>query len=135
MARRIWPADLFFRWPLPISNFSFVYAFGVSLLDTLDNLSLKPVLQMCAGPLEGGHAVDHIDGQVEAIDLIHNREFQRSIDISFLFITADMKISVIRAFVSELMNQPRVTMKIEDDRLVRGEEGIEVAVGKTVGMF
>ena len=42
---------------------------------------------------------------------------------------------MVCAPVSQTMNQPRVTVKSEDDRLVSGEQHVELFVRQTVRMF
>ncbi len=44
---------------------------------------------------EAGHAVDDIDGKIEAIDLIAHGDLQRSIDVAVFFIAAHMEVPVI----------------------------------------
>src|SRR4051794_17403379 len=42
---------------------------------------------------------------------------------------------MVGAPVSKAMDEVRISMEVEDDRLVHGEERIEIAIGQAVGMF
>ena len=71
------------------------------------------------GPcLQAGHAVEHVDHEIEAIDLIENREFERRVDVAFFLIAAHVQILVIVEAIRELVNQPRITVKVEDHGFV-----------------
>ncbi len=121
--------------PFPVANFFFVDAFGVSVVDALDDLVLQPFLDVRADGAQARNAIDDVDRQIEAIDLIEDREFERSVDVALFLVSAHMDVVMIRAPVGELVNQRGIGMEVEDDRLVGGEERIEVAIGKPVRMF
>ena len=52
-----------------------------------------------------------------------------------LLVAAHVQVGVIGPAVGELMNQPRVAVKIENDRLVEREQAVEIAVAKAVRML
>ena len=81
------------------------------------------------------HADHHIHGQAEAVDVVIDGEFQRRINASLLFVAAHMHVVVVRAPIGQPVNQLRIAVKIEDDRLVDREERIEIPIGKPVRMF
>src|ERR1700733_4454124 len=108
-------ARLFGRGPSPVLDFRLVHAFGVSVLSAFDDLPLEPLLQMGPGTLQPGHAVNHVDRQVEAIDLIKDRELQRRIDVAFLFVPAHMNVVVIGPAISKFVDEPRVSVEVEND--------------------
>ena len=78
--------------PVPALDFGLVYAFCVCVGDAFDDLRFEPLLEMSARPLEARNAVDYIDREREAIDLIANRELQRRVDVAFFFVTTHMDI-------------------------------------------
>ncbi len=121
--------------PFPGADFWFVYAFGVGVVDAVDDLVFEPFLHVGADGREARDTVDDVDGDVEAIDLIEDGEFERRVDVALFFVAANVNIVVIFAAVAELVDERSVGMEIEDDRLVDGEEGIEIAVGEAVRMF
>ena len=77
--------------------------------------------------LQLGYAIDGVDGQAEAIDLVVYRQFHRSVDVALLLVAANMDIFV-PAGVSQAVNQVGISVEIEDDRLVYRKQGIEVAI-------
>ena len=74
----------------------------------LDHLIVQPVLRVRAGIAQTRHAIDHVDGEGEAVDLIVDREFQRRVDVALLLVAAHVHVVVIGAAVGELVNQPRI---------------------------
>src|SRR5713101_1670206 len=86
--------------PLPVANFFFINPFGVSEIDALDNLVFQPFLHVRADRPQVRHAVDNVDRQVEAIDLVENREFQRSINVAFLLISTYVNVLMVLAAIS-----------------------------------
>src|SRR5271155_265875 len=90
---------------------------------------------MRADGAEARDAVDDINRQVKAIDLVKNGELERRVDVAFLFVSPHMKVVMIPAAVAELVDECRVGVEVEDDRLVDSEKRIEVAVREPVRMF
>ena len=90
---------------------------------------------MSADALQAGHAVNHVAREVKSIQVVKDRHIERSRRRSFLFVSADMEVVVIRAPIGQAVNQPRITVVREDDRLVDCKDRIELTVGEAVGMF
>src|SRR5271166_4847269 len=84
---------------------------------------------------EAGNAVDDVDCQVEAIDLIDDGELKRRVDVAFFLVPAHVDVLVIPAAVGKFVDERGVRMKIEDDGLVDGEERVEITIRKPVRMF
>src|ERR1051326_2863424 len=72
---------------------------------------------------------------VRAVEVVEHGHVERGGGGPFLFISADVKIVVIRPPVGQPVDQPRVAMEREDDGFVFGEDGIEQLVGKSVRML
>ena len=68
--------------PFPVANFFLIDALGVSVVDALDDLALQPFFDVSADGAQTRNAVDDINGQVEAVDLVDDRKLQRGIDIA-----------------------------------------------------
>src|ERR1039458_9667596 len=90
---------------------------------------------MRANALKFGNAVNGVNCKTEAVSFVVDRQFHRGIDVPFLLVAAHMEVFVVGATVGQPVNQPRVSMEIENDRLIRGEQGVEVLVGKSVRML
>src|SRR5262249_36725029 len=79
-------------------------------------------------------AVNGINSQTEAINLVVDGQFHRRVDVAFLLVPAYMQALILSA-ISQAMDQPRVAVEVEDDRFVAGEERIKVRLRQTVRMF
>ena len=88
-----------------------------------------------ASCLEPGYAVYSVDSQSEAVYLVLDRQLKRGIYVASLLITAHVHVLVIIPVVAEPMDQPGITVEIEDDRLIHGEQAVEFALARAVGML
>ncbi len=85
--------------------------------------------------LQPGHAVHHIHGQAEAVNVVVDRQFQRRIECFLFSLYPAADVGMIRAPVRQAVNQLRIAVKVEHDWLVDREQGIELAVRESVRMF
>src|SRR5580698_10232531 len=91
-------ATIFLRQgPLPVPDLGFIQTFGVSVVDAFDDLPFQPILELPARPLQFRDAIDHVDRQVETIDLVADRKFQRGVDIAFFLVPAHVNVRVVRS--------------------------------------
>ena len=81
------------------------------------------------------YTVDYIDCQCEAIDLIIDRQLHRRVDVAAFLVATHVHVLMIGPPVGEPVNQPRVAMEVEDDRLVHGEQAVKVAITQPVRML
>src|SRR5262249_17052313 len=58
--------------PPPVGDLRRIYAILHCVGHMLDNLVAQPLLHVGAGPLQPRHAINHIDGEIEAIDLVQD---------------------------------------------------------------
>ena len=121
--------------PFPVANFIAIDALGVGVVDAVDDLVLEPFLDVSADGPEARNAVDDVNRQVEAIDLVEDGELERSVDVAFFLVAAHVDVAVICAAVREFVNERGVGVEIENDGLIGGEKRIEIAVGESVRMF
>jgi len=66
--------------PRPIANRLPVDSIFVRLIEMLHNLRAKPILHMRRRLLQPRHPVNHIDSQVEPVNLVENSQLQRRVD-------------------------------------------------------
>ena len=83
---------------------------------------------MRADIFELWHTIYYIDRQTKTINLVIDRQFQRCVDITLLLVTAHMQIFVIGSAIGETVNQPRITVEVENDWLISGEQRIKIAI-------
>ena len=69
---------------------------------------------------------------MEAIQVIEHDHVEGGRRRAFLLVAAHMEVLVVCAAIGQAMDQPRVTVKGEDHRLVLGEEDVEITVGEPV---
>jgi hypothetical protein len=81
-----------------------------------------------ADSLQFRDAVNRVDGETESVRLVVDCQFHRCINVPLLLVTPYVQVPMVRAAVGETVNQPGITMKVEDDWLVDGKERIEVRV-------
>ena len=100
----------------------------------LDQLVLKLLLEVA--PLRSGlrQAVDHIDHQVEAIQLILHPYVKRRRDGTLFLVTPHVEIA-IGATVGQPVNKPWVPVEAKYDVLVFGEERIVIRFTQSVRML
>src|SRR5215813_1202579 len=121
--------------PSPAGNIRFICAVLVGIVPAPDLLVVKLFHCPAADFQELGHSPDRIHGQAEAINLVLNGQFQRSVDVALFLVTADVQVLMVRATVGQAMDEPGISVEIENDRLIHGEERIKIAIGQAVGMF
>jgi hypothetical protein len=74
-----------------------------------------------------GHAVDHVDHEVEAVEVVEHHHVERRRRGALLLVAAHVDVGVVRAPVGEPVDQPRVAVVGEDHRLVGREQRVELA--------
>ena len=94
----------------------------------------KFLLGMATDVLQPRDAIDGVDGQAKAIGLVVYGELHWCIDVALLLVSAHVYRLVLTS-VSKAMDQPWITVKIENDRFIAGEKRVEVRVGQTVRML
>ena len=84
---------------------------------------------------QAGHAVDHVDDEVEPVEVVEHDHVERRRRRALLLVAAHVQVAVVRAPVGEAVDQPRVAVVGEDDRPVGREERVEDPVGEAVRML
>src|SRR5208337_3892998 len=107
--------------PGPPIHLRLVYAVLVCVGLAFELQGAQLFLRVSAGYAQGRHPIDHVHRNGEAINLVPNGQVEWSVDIAVLLVAADVQVLVIGAPVSEPVNQPRIPVKVEDDRFVLGE--------------
>ncbi len=84
---------------------------------------------------EARHAVDHVDHEVEPVEVVEHDHVERRRRRAFLLVAADVEVRVVRAAVRQPVDQPRIAVVGEHDRLRVGEERVELGVRESVRML
>ena len=114
--------------PLPAGNIGPIDTVPVRVGPAGDLVIEKFRQGGAANPLQSWNVLNHIHGQGEAIDLILDRQLQRSVDIPLFLITMDVEVVMVAATVSQAMDEPRISVEIENDWFIRGEKQVEIRV-------
>ena len=93
----------------------------VDVLLVLDEFILQLLLQKSSCVTGLWQAVDGVHDQVEAIQIVEYRHVEGGSDGAFLLVATDVDVVVVGAPVDQAVDQPRIGMESEDDRLVGGE--------------
>jgi len=114
--------DSFGRWigPSPSCDFGLVDPVREGIPAARYLLVAEFFLRMTANLLQFRYAIDRIDGKSEAIGLVADRQFQWRVDVALLLVAANVQSPVLSA-VRQTVNQPWISMEIEDDWRVRCE--------------
>src|SRR5215469_6618660 len=104
--------------PGPRGDVWFVDPVFVRVVHALNLLIAELLLGMATDLLEFRNPIDSVNRQAEAVDLIFYRQLQRGVYISLLLVATYMQAFMVLAAISEPMDKPRVSMEIENHRLV-----------------
>ena len=105
--------------PFPLPDLRHVFAiFGdvVPMFDALVAEGLPGIVGLRAAQAD---AIDHISDQMKPVEIVHHHHIKRGRCSPFFFVPAHVQILVIRPSVGESVDQPRIAVEREDDRLVR----------------
>src|SRR5947209_1049011 len=123
------------RGPLPLAHFREVLAiFGDIKFGTLHRFG-EALRRFACDVVKARHAADDIQRQAKAVHAIEDDHVERRGSGALFDVPADVDVVVIVAPIRQAMDQRWITVEREDDRLILGEEMIEVVVGKSVWMF
>src|SRR5215470_3720977 len=114
--------------PLPTTDLRAVDSVLVSMMAACNLAIPESLFGVGADSLQFRDAVNRVDGETESVRLVVDCQLHRCVDVPLLLITPYVQVPMVCAAVGETVNQPGITMEIEDDRLVDGKERIEVRV-------
>ena len=114
--------------PLPAGNVGPVRPVLKRIVTAGDLIVEKLAHCRPADQLQSWHILNCIHGQGETIDLILDSQLQWGIDVALFHIAVDVDVGMIRAAVGQAVDQPRVSVEIEDDWFVSGKEQIEIRI-------
>ena len=92
------------------------------VLLVFDQLDMQALLGERGHVAQARHAVEHVHGQVIAVDLIHHGHVKRCGGGAFFLVSAHVQVGVIGTPIGQPVDQPGISVEGEDNRLVGGEE-------------
>jgi hypothetical protein len=105
------------------------------ILFVFDELVANCLLGVRGHGTESGDTIDDVGHEVKAIEIIHHHHVERRHGGPFFFEAAHMQIFMVGAAIGEPLNQPRIAVVGEDNRLVGGEQRVEITVTQAVGVL
>lgn len=81
------------------------------------------------------YAVDSVNGKAEPISTVADSQLQRSVNVALLTVSDNVQVMLTLALVRQAMDQPRVTVEVEDNGLVICEDGLKLGVSAAVRML
>ena len=118
--------------PFPIKYFGHVVTVLADIPLMRSEFVAHCLCRLCSRRAQLRHTIDYVHDKVESVDIVQHGHVERRCGRPLFLVSAYMKVAVARPAVRKAVNQPRVSVKREDDRLVLREERIEVPVGQTV---
>jgi hypothetical protein len=95
----------------------------------------NPSFRCAPRPCSFGNTIDELDRQVEPVNLVVDRKFQRSVDVALFLVAAHMDVGVVHSAIRELVDQPRISMEVEDHGLSLVNRESNSRCRKAVRMF
>ena len=86
-----------------------LWSMSLSRISCLTYAALAPELR---------HAVDHVAGEVEAVEVVEHHHVERRRRGALLLVAAHVEVVVVGPAVGEPVDQPGIAVEGEDDRLV-----------------
>ncbi|CAN4025065.1 Translation initiation factor 2, partial [Dysosmobacter welbionis] len=94
--------------PLPLPDLRQVHAVILDILAVLHQLVVHPLDQIGPPVTQGVQPLDHVDHQMEPVDIIEDPHVEGRGDGALLLVATDVKMLVVPA-VGQLMNQRGVS--------------------------
>src|SRR3954454_15709778 len=109
--------------PGPVADLRRVLAALTAVRTRLEPPVDHLLAHMVGLPREPGQPVDHVDDEVEAVEVVEHDHVERRRRRAFLLVAAHVEVRVVLAAVGEAVDQPRVAVVGEDDGAVGREQG------------
>ena len=101
----------------------------------IQQLITEKLLGVCGPRSQTGHSIDHVAGQVEAVNIVQHSHIEGGSRSALLLVSANVEILMIRSTIGQAMDQPWITVVGEDYRFVLRKEDIKVLVVQPVRML
>ena len=117
-----------FLRPLPAGHIGPVSPVFEGIIPAGDLFIVKSRQGGAADSLQSGNVLNRIHGQSETIDPILDRQFQGGIDVALFPIAVHVHVRMVGAAVSQPVDEPGISVKIENDWFIDAEEQVEITV-------
>src|SRR5690242_809587 len=117
-----------FLSPPPARDLRHVVAVSANEFLVVDELVADGLLGVSGPGAQLGHAVEHVADQMEAIETVQHTHVERRGRGAFFPVAACVDVLVTVSPVGQPVNEGRIAMEGKDDRLVDGEERVEIVI-------
>src|SRR5262245_61864346 len=124
-----------FLSPLPTQNEWVVLASLIDVLTMRDKRVADCLFGVRGTRAELWQAVNDVLHKVEPIHLVQYDHVERCRGCALFLVTPHMDVLVVGPAIGKAVDEPWITMKRKHDRLVLGEERVEVVIAQAVRMF
>src|SRR5690348_10391120 len=121
--------------PDPVAHRGRVLAADARKGAALDTRVLHALPEGGGARAERRDAVDDVHHEMEPIEVVEHDHVERRGRRALFLVAAHVDVPVVRAAIREPVDEPRIAVEGEHDRLVGGEERVELAVGEPVRML
>src|SRR5271155_5854709 len=121
--------------PLPGCDVGPVYAEPISMLFACDPLIDQFIAEAARARAHAGDAVDSVYGEGEAVGLVADGQLERRVDVALFLVAAHVDVVLARPPVGKSVDQAGGSVEGKDHRLLRSEDGLEIAVRHAVRVF
>ena len=98
----------------------------------LDQLVANRLLEIGGAGPKLRQPIDHVGGEVKPVEIVHHHHVERRARRAFFLVAAHVHALMVRPPVGKPMDEPGVAVEGKHDRLVLGEQRIEVQVGQAM---
>src|SRR5579862_3001618 len=120
---------------MPVADLRHIVAMFVDVELVLDELISQPLFFVTRDALKPRNTVEHVARQVKPVEIIQHSHVERRGRGSFFLVSTDVQVVVISAPVGQAMNEVWIAMEGKNNRLVSGENGIEVPIRQAMRVF
>ena len=92
------------------------------------------LVEVSAAVAEVWQLKEHGLNQVEAIDFVLDADIEGGGDGAFFVITVDVEV-VVMTTIGQFMDEGWIAVEVEDDRLILGEEHVELGIAQAMLML
>jgi len=114
--------------PPPTGDIGLVDAVLVRVIPARDLLILELFFGVGSDLLQFRHSLDDVHRETKAVGLILDCKLERCVDIALLFVSAHVHIAVICSAICQTVDEPWISVEVEDDGLIDGKERIKIRI-------
>src|SRR5215469_7632168 len=121
--------------PFPARNLGHVVAVAFDIRLVIDEPVPDRLLSVSSPGSELRYAINHVADEMEAIEAVQYAHVERCRGGALFPVAAHVEVAMTLSPVGQPVNEPRIAVEGEDDRLVGREQRIEIVIRQAVRML